>query len=63
MAMIMIKCPSTGKAVPTGMGTDRESFESSSYSGNSVQCPHCNQMHTWSKADAYLEPETPFGSP
>jgi endogenous inhibitor of DNA gyrase (YacG/DUF329 family) len=52
----MIKCPITGKAVPTGFGADQQSFESSSYSQNTFgPCPACGKMHTWDKKDAWLQ--------
>jgi hypothetical protein len=30
MGMVMVKCPETGRAIPTGMKTDRERFQRSS---------------------------------
>ncbi|SIO44438.1 hypothetical protein SAMN05443247_05452 [Bradyrhizobium erythrophlei] len=29
MGMVMVKCPQTGQAIPTGIKTDRESFRQS----------------------------------
>jgi hypothetical protein len=29
MGMVMVKCPQTGRAIPTGIQTDRESFRRS----------------------------------
>ena len=55
MARIMIKCPSTGKAILTGMAADESSFASSGYATNEVFCPECKQSHIWSKKDAFLE--------
>jgi hypothetical protein len=55
MPRIMIKCPTTGKLIPTGMAADQNSFDSSTFTNNSVQCPECGRMHTWSKQDAQLE--------
>ena len=55
MGQIVIKCPVTGRLVPTGMGADKSSFEASSYEGNSFQCPECGNMHTWDKKDAQLQ--------
>ena len=55
MTRVMIKCPATGEPVSTGMSMDKASLESSTLSMNSVSCPHCQQMHTWNKEDAYLE--------
>ncbi len=28
MSMVMVKCPQTGRAIPTGIKTDRDSFTS-----------------------------------
>jgi len=51
MAMLMIKCPTTQKPVPTGIAMDKKSFETAKLFANAVQCPHCKQMHTWDKKD------------
>lgn len=57
MPRLMITCPTTNKAVPTGMSMDQASFENptNTMENNSSQCAACGQMHTWSKADAFLE--------
>jgi endogenous inhibitor of DNA gyrase (YacG/DUF329 family) len=55
MANVMIKCPATGKLVPTGFEMDAQSFASSDLSDNSVSCPACGGTHVWSKEDAQLE--------
>jgi|SRR5205814_9859396 endogenous inhibitor of DNA gyrase (YacG/DUF329 family) len=51
---VTIRCPRTGKNVPTGVAMDEESFKSATLKDNSVQCPHCGEMHTWQKKDAFL---------
>lgn len=53
MADVMIRCPKTGAAVPTGIGMDWESFKFVTMEGNQVGCPSCGQMHTWDKKDAF----------
>jgi len=56
MGQVMIKCPVTGKPLPTGFNMPKASFASATLTNNSVgPCPHCGQMHTWSKADAWVE--------
>lgn len=55
MATIMIKCPKTGRDIPTGFSMDAENFATAVMSGNAIQCPVCHQMHTWDKKDAWLE--------
>jgi endogenous inhibitor of DNA gyrase (YacG/DUF329 family) len=52
---VMIKCPVTGKDVPTGMNSDEKSWEAVSYTGNTFFCPACRQTHAWNKEDAHLE--------
>jgi hypothetical protein len=59
MPEVLIDCPSTGNPVPTGIAMSEELFASTTMRGNSVRCPHCQQMHTWDKEDAYLEEEKP----
>lgn len=53
MGQIVIKCPTTGRWVSTGIGTDRATFEdpTNKFTNNRVQCPACGQMHTWNKED------------
>lgn len=55
MGTIFIKCPNTGRDVPTGMGMDKGSFESGNLTNNSVGCSACGEMHIWSKEDAFLK--------
>jgi hypothetical protein len=57
MAMLIIDCPVTHKPVPTGISTDKASFEDPTnvLTGNSVSCPHCGQNHVWDKKDARLD--------
>jgi len=57
MPMIMIKCPATGKDIPTEMAMDKASFENptNQMAGNKVGCPHCKTLHTWDKKDAFLK--------
>ena len=56
MANVMIKCPNTGKAVPTGINMDQASFDSSDMRDNALGgCPACGGTHVWNKEDAFLE--------
>jgi len=55
MARIMIACPRTGRPVDTGIDIDEEGFKSADLGRNTVTCPHCGLIHTWQKAQAYLE--------
>jgi hypothetical protein len=57
MPDILVNCPSTGKPIDTGIALSKELFETATLQGNTVQCPHCRQVHTWDKKDAYLKAE------
>lgn len=59
MGKVVIKCPTTGKVIPTGMASDKSSFESSQFVNNIARCPACGQKHVWNKADAWLQPNQP----
>ena len=39
MGMVMVKCPQTGHAIPTGIKTDRESFARSAVFFARTRCP------------------------
>lgn len=52
MPMLMIKCPKTGKPVPTGINMPQESLDSSTLESNTIgRCPACGESHTWGKRD------------
>ncbi len=60
MPMLMIVCPRTGKYVPTGIAMDLVSFQNSSFSGNSIQCPHCGEHHVWGSEEVrFIEEQAP----
>ena len=53
VTMVVIKCPETDLEIPTGIMTDLTRFDRlEGYA--TVQCPHCDQRHRWSRRDAYL---------
>jgi hypothetical protein len=54
MARILIRCPTLGKAVPTGLTTDAIKFHSLDFK-LTLRCPACNNDHDWSRADAWIE--------
>ena len=56
MGQVLIKCPTTGKPLATGMAMPKAAFQASSFQNNTVgPCPHCGRSHTWSKANAWVE--------
>ena len=56
MPMLMIRCPKTGKPVPTGISMDKRALEDPKNvpRDNQAGCPHCGQLHSWNKEDAWL---------
>jgi hypothetical protein len=52
---IMIRCPITGKAVPTGLSTETVLFDSLGDISVPMRCPACLKMHRWKKKDAWVE--------
>jgi hypothetical protein len=64
MREIMVRCPETGKEIPTGIWCDGESFARLPFIVSHASCPVCGKLHGWSKADAWLsEPELEFSRP
>ena len=55
MGMVMINCPETGAAIPTGIKTDRDSFRSSTVFFARTFCPNCRTAHEWFVRDAWLQ--------
>jgi hypothetical protein len=54
MGMVMIKCPQTGSAIPTGIKTDRESFMRRPVFFARTRCPNCHVDHTWFAREAWV---------
>jgi hypothetical protein len=44
MGMVMVKCPQTGRAIPTGIKTDRDSFRRSPVFFGRSSCPICHSI-------------------
>lgn len=58
MGVIMIKCPRSGRAITTGMNTDRETFQCSAVFFSRTYCTTCRITHEWFARDAWVyEPE------
>jgi hypothetical protein len=54
MPRIIIACPTSGEAVPTGHRT--QDLDLSSMEGTrAFRCPVCNSVHDWSAGDAHIE--------
>lgn len=54
MGIIMIRCPETRRAIPTGMQIDREAFHSMPVFFSRTYCPFCRLPHEWFAKDAWV---------
>jgi hypothetical protein len=54
MGAVMIKCPDTGRDIPTGMIADRESFKATPVFFARVLCPLCGKQHEWFAQQAWV---------
>jgi hypothetical protein len=55
MGMVMVKCPQTGRAIPTGIKIDRESFRRSTVFFSRTHCPTCRTDHAWFAREAWVD--------
>ena len=51
---VMIRCPETGRDIPTGMIADRESFNATPVFFARVYCPICRTEHEWFAKEAWV---------
>jgi hypothetical protein len=51
---ILVRCPSTGKLAPTGKTVKEAAWEKTKLDRPRLTCPHCHQVHTWTKKDVVL---------
>ena len=49
MGAVMVRCPGTGREIPTGMVADRRSFGAMPVFFGRVFCPICRTEHEWFK--------------
>jgi hypothetical protein len=54
MGMVMVKCPRTGRAIPTGMEADRSNFQCVPVFFSRAFCPMCGVYHEWFAKDAWV---------
>ena len=54
MGIVMVKCPATGRAIPTGLQAERSEFETATVFFSRVLCPICNTHHEWFAKDAWV---------
>jgi hypothetical protein len=54
MGSVMVRCPTTGHDIPTGIVTDRESFAATPVFFARVRCPICRTEHEWFAKEAWV---------
>jgi hypothetical protein len=54
MGLVMFRCPETGRAVSTGIETDRATFRSMPVFFGRTFCPLCRLAHEWFAKDAWV---------
>ncbi|MFH0301977.1 hypothetical protein AAFX91_33280 [Bradyrhizobium sp. 31Argb] len=54
MGIVMIKCPQTGRAIPTGIKADREKFRCSTVFFARTYCSMCQTSHEWFAKEAWV---------
>jgi hypothetical protein len=59
MAAIVITCPECGRVHPTGIQTDKASFDCIPFFVAHIECPYCARIYAWAKPDARLVQNLP----
>jgi hypothetical protein len=54
MGFVMIRCPRTGREIPTGMTMNRSDFERAPVFFARTHCPLCASEHEWFAQDAWV---------
>ena len=59
MGAVMIRCPRSGRGIPTGYEADPARFAKSPVFFSVTYCPICRAEHQWFAADAWVRDATP----
>jgi hypothetical protein len=51
---LLVRCPSTAKLTPTGQTIEEALWAAAKVKTPKFTCPHCRQVHTWTKKDVVL---------
>jgi hypothetical protein len=54
MGVVMIRCPQTGREIPTGFEMNTAEFQRAPVFFSRVQCPLCERMPEWFAKDAWV---------
>ena len=62
MGIVMIRCPTSGQPISTGIETDTDSFTRFPDVASNANCSSCGLQHMWWKREAWIA-ETPPPEP
>ena len=51
---LLVRCPATAKLAPTGKTIDEQLWPATRIGAAKLVCPHCRQVHSWTKKDVVL---------
>ncbi|HEY2614817.1 MAG TPA: hypothetical protein VGI42_05395 [Chthoniobacterales bacterium] len=53
---ILVRCPATAKLTATGLTIDEDLYADTPLKNKNqkLSCPHCQQVHAWTKKDVVL---------
>ena len=51
---LLVRCPSTAKLTPSGQTIKEELWAGAKIKSHKLNCPHCQQVHIWTKKDVVL---------
>jgi hypothetical protein len=51
---LLVRCPATAKLATTGQTIDEQLWAAAKVKTPKFTCPHCQQVHSWTKKDVVL---------
>jgi hypothetical protein len=54
VSVVMVRCPTTGRELSTGIEMDTATFERLPEIHSEIECPICRHDHIWSTREAWL---------
>jgi hypothetical protein len=58
-SVVMVRCPTTGRELSTGVEMDTATFERLPDIHSRIKCPLCRVNHDWSTREAWLANPAP----
>jgi hypothetical protein len=59
MALVFIKCPTTGSDVSTSQHMREAEFDVAEFPNAAFRCSACGEIHRWRKAEAWIDIRRP----